>query len=145
MESFDAVDSLYTPPTRDLSDAGEFLYLIDPITKLAVQPRYVPPNLPPPVSQQGESSYSYTRVHNRRNIDREYMRALLAEDQDNRCYYCCRLLIGVLAHIDHKEPLSKGGADSIENYCLACVKCNTMKAVHSVETFALRLLQFANY
>mgnify|MGYP006056029893 CR=1 len=73
------------------------------------------------------------------------MRALLAEDQNNRCYYCCRLLIGVPAHIDHKKPLSKGGADSIENYCLACVKCNTMKAVHSVETFALRLLQFANY
>ena len=145
MESFDAVDSLYTPPTVDLSDAGEFLYLIDPITKLAVHPRYVPPNLPPPASQQGESPDPSPRVHNRRKIDREDVLALLAEDQDNRCYYCCRSLIGVQAHIDHKEPLSKGGADSIENYCLACARCNTTKSVRSVETFALCLLQFANY
>lgn len=43
------------------------------------------------------------------------------------CYYCERPVSGKTAHIDHVIPLSKGGAHSIDNLCVACPHCNQTK------------------
>ena len=47
--------------------------------------------------------------------------------QENKCYYCGALLIGVPYHIDHKTPISRGGSNDIDNIALACVSCNLQK------------------
>jgi hypothetical protein len=134
--SYDAVDSKYTPNPWSGRDADPYLYLIDPITKQAVRP-YRPTQVPMLIP----STTSVVQPK-RRPISIE-VRETLAEDQDNRCYYCCRSLVGVAAHVDHKKPFSKGGNDSMENYCLACAKCNILKNANSVEHYAISILNGA--
>lgn len=43
------------------------------------------------------------------------------------CYWCKRRVSGKKAHMDHINPLSKGGAHSIENLCISCQPCNSRK------------------
>jgi hypothetical protein len=128
MGSFNAVDSHYTPPIIDLAEAGEYLSLIDPITKLAVVPR-----IPKPSLNTLPSGWQRTPAP-------EHVRIELAEEQDNRCDYCCRSLIGISNHVDHKEPLSRGGDDHMDNYCMTCSRCNISKGIRSVMDFSLRML-----
>lgn len=59
--------------------------------------------------------------------------------QNGRCYYCCGSLLPRY-HVDHMHPKSKGGANALSNYCLACQPCNHAKRDRSVMTFALSLL-----
>lgn len=44
-----------------------------------------------------------------------------------KCYYCDKNTPGKTAHFDHIIPLSKGGAHSVENLCVACPHCNWSK------------------
>lgn len=44
-----------------------------------------------------------------------------------RCYWCARPVAKAQRRIDHIIPLAKGGADAVENLCVACVRCNTSK------------------
>lgn len=56
---------------------------------------------------------------------------------NRRCAYCnCRLYrqgrqasfdCQLLASVDHRDPLGRGGAESEENYAMACVACNGAK------------------
>ena len=43
------------------------------------------------------------------------------------CWYCGINLGSKEIHIDHIDPLSKGGADTIHNLALSCVSCNRAK------------------
>lgn len=43
------------------------------------------------------------------------------------CYWCNLRVSGNKAHMDHINPLSKGGAHSIENLCISCQPCNSRK------------------
>ena len=43
------------------------------------------------------------------------------------CYYCGRSVSTKGIHLDHIVPLSKGGAHSVENLCVACPHCNCSK------------------
>lgn len=60
--------------------------------------------------------------------EREAIRtALVRQAGAFRCFYCKAPLQLASFHIDHKEPVIKGGANTISNYALACVQCNQEK------------------
>jgi 5-methylcytosine-specific restriction endonuclease McrA len=60
--------------------------------------------------------------------------------QVNRCYYCDKPL-GRSYHVDHKQPLSRGGSNNPSNLCCACPTCNLRKHDATEAEFVLR--QFA--
>lgn len=55
--------------------------------------------------------------------------------QDGCCYYCDLPVFG-LYHVDHKQPLSRGGPDKLENLAIACPFCNVSKKDKTEEEFA---------
>ena len=64
----------------------------------------------------------------------------LYEQQDGLCYYCQdRLLVSIMSYwsidIDHKQPVSQGGSNDLENLCLACLYCNRSKHTKTEEQF----------
>jgi len=65
---------------------------------------------------------------------------LLWKAQSGRCQYCCIDLNSCRYAVDHVVALSRGGANSIFNYALACRICNLRKKAKSSTTFALQLL-----
>ncbi len=54
--------------------------------------------------------------------------------QGGLCFYCGTPLFGVY-HVEHKTPLSRGGADRLTNICLSCPPCNLRKGTLSAEEF----------
>lgn len=72
-----------------------------------------------------------------RNI---HMRCRLAEAQNWKCCWCgveCRPEPDHKdsATIEHVQPRSLGGANSWENYAMACAHCNHRRGVTSIEDF----------
>ena len=63
----------------------------------------------------------------------------LAHRQANLCFYChTPFFNGNLKqdrHVEHKIPLSRGGADSIDNIVLSCSRCNYEKSTKTHEEF----------
>ncbi len=58
--------------------------------------------------------------------------------QRGRCNYCGRThRIGYL-EIDHKQPVSRGGDNGMENLHLLCVPCNMRKGIQNDEEFRRR-------
>jgi 5-methylcytosine-specific restriction endonuclease McrA len=57
------------------------------------------------------------------------------------CYWCGRRTAGKTAHMDHIEPLAKGGAHSIENLCISCPPCNNLKRAKSVSAWNNLILE----
>lgn len=43
------------------------------------------------------------------------------------CYYCKKETSTKEMHIDHIEPLSRGGKHEVGNLCVSCCSCNTSK------------------
>lgn len=101
--------------------------------------------------KQQESTRKYLKAnpHKKRQFDRTYRaRKLGAEhepytaddilsmwhQQDGRCYYCDTPVFGTY-HLDHKQPLSRGGADRLENLCVACPFCNNSKKDKTEQEF----------
>lgn len=57
-----------------------------------------------------------------------------------RCSYCNEVVPPERRDIDHVIPLSRGGADSVDNLCVACLSCNRQKHAKTAEEFtALKL------
>lgn len=54
--------------------------------------------------------------------------------QDARCAYCRELLDGQY-HIDHKQPVSRGGTNDLENLHITCPRCNMKKGAMTHEEF----------
>ena len=51
-------------------------------------------------------------------------------EYDRRCYICHQPLqncTGEHMHLDHRQPISKGGTDTEENLAAWCIKCNRQK------------------
>ncbi|MCL1997867.1 MAG: HNH endonuclease [Turicibacter sp.] len=60
------------------------------------------------------------------------------------CAYCgCDLTIKDM-QVDHKQPLRKGGSDTIENMLPACRPCNHRKSTLDIEQFREDVLNFPN-
>lgn len=51
------------------------------------------------------------------------------------CWYCGISLKANQLHLDHIQPLSKGGEDTIYNIALSCVSCNRAKWDLTLEQF----------
>lgn len=81
-----------------------------------------------------------TATITRINRPESWRRSFIAQ-HGARCHYCNRA--GSLDegpgqrpwHVDHMNPLARGGADSEENLTLACKRCNTSKHATPYEDF----------
>jgi 5-methylcytosine-specific restriction endonuclease McrA len=68
---------------------------------------------------------------------------LLREAQDHRCRYCRVPLVKGATHLDHRTPLSRGGAHEPSNVCLACASCNLKKHAMTEAEFLQRIRRAA--
>jgi 5-methylcytosine-specific restriction endonuclease McrA len=55
------------------------------------------------------------------------------------CHWCHRSTKPKERHVDHVIPLSKGGADAVENLCVACADCNLHKSAKMPSEFMARI------
>lgn len=55
--------------------------------------------------------------------------------QSGRCAYCGDALPSAW-HLDHRVPLSRGGASDMDNLCAACPSCNCRKYTRTAEEFS---------
>jgi 5-methylcytosine-specific restriction endonuclease McrA len=65
---------------------------------------------------------------------------IMYEEQEHRCAYCGITIFWNIPndiHIDHIQPLSKGGSNWPNNLCLACADCNLSKGEKSIEEWML--------
>lgn len=65
-----------------------------------------------------------------------YRRHEVFERWGGRCVYCN----GAAAHLDHIQPLSRGGKDIPSNVAPACARCNLSKADQTLSDWALTWL-----
>lgn len=60
----------------------------------------------------------------------------LIDFYNSKCYYCTiNVVRGINLHIDHVQPLSKGGKHNLENLVPACKTCNLKKGTKTKEEF----------
>ena len=59
----------------------------------------------------------------------------LLEDAKS-CYWCNTSLKGLIAHIDHYIPISKGGQHTLSNLVVSCPHCNHIKSSKDPYAFA---------
>ena len=64
---------------------------------------------------------------------------ILMRNQRGRCWWCGDKL-NTEYHVDHREPLSRGGAHELGNLVLSCARCNLAKGKKTPQEFAGRLL-----
>lgn len=64
--------------------------------------------------------------------------ALIRKSQNGRCWWCGKKIVG-MGHIDHIQPLARGGTNNANNLCLSCAKCNISKGAKLPSEFAGRL------
>ncbi len=57
----------------------------------------------------------------------------LFNKQDGKCGYCKRAINDDTAHLDHVEPISRGGAHALYNLIWACQRCNLSKGSKTVD------------
>jgi hypothetical protein len=68
--------------------------------------------------------------------------AILFKNQNGKCIYCGGDLIPGWFSIDHRVPVTKGGAHILENLDLVCPFCQTMKKATAQDDFKKALLIF---
>jgi 5-methylcytosine-specific restriction endonuclease McrA len=73
----------------------------------------------------------YQRSRRRRTVP--YVRAEVFRRWGGLCCYCD----APAAHLDHVEPLSRGGRDVLRNVVPACADCNLSKAALTLAEWAL--------
>ena len=79
--------------------------------------------------------------HRRRSIENKgcTSKDLLewTQAQPKNCYWCAKDCNKDGYHIDHYQPLSKGGEHELHNLVIACPACNTSKGAKDPFEFAL--------
>jgi len=65
-------------------------------------------------------------MENRKSISKKLRFEVFKRD-GFRCAYCGQAPPVVILEVDHIDPISKGGKDSINNYITACFDCNRGK------------------
>jgi 5-methylcytosine-specific restriction endonuclease McrA len=68
------------------------------------------------------------------------IRNYIFKRDEGACRYCGKELKSKF-HIDHIIPFSKGGADEIENFALACTECNLKKKDKSLKESGMKLIK----
>ena len=63
----------------------------------------------------------------RRKSIPKLIKQALYDNQKGKCMYCGMKLRIADMHIDHKNPVKRGGSDSPSNLHLLCQTCNTRK------------------
>lgn len=58
-----------------------------------------------------------------------------ASTESVNCFYCKALIPKGERHVDHKVPLSRGGAHAAINLCVCCASCNLSKGAKTDEEF----------
>lgn len=53
-----------------------------------------------------------------------------------KCYWCNTSLKGIIAHVDHYKPISKGGEHTLSNLVMSCPHCNHTKSNKDPYIFA---------
>jgi len=66
---------------------------------------------------------------------------LLLKRHNFRCFYCGTVLVPKNRTLDHKIPLSRGGANTITNVVPACRPCNNRKLRMTTAEFLAREMQ----
>lgn len=79
----------------------------------------------------------HTLTHKRRARDAgvihvAYSRTAILIRWNHRCCYCAR----TAEHLDHVQPISKGGADVESNIVPACAGCNLAKGAKTLAEWA---------
>lgn len=78
--------------------------------------------------------------HNRRNLEKDgdVTSKEMMELQKNAksCYWCNEPLKNVKVHIDHYNPISKGGEHTLSNLVVSCQSCNHKKHAKDPISFA---------
>ncbi len=81
--------------------------------------------------------------HKRRAITREgdvtTSQLLKLQQTAAHCYWCKKKLNKMDTHVDHYEPLSKGGKHTLSNLVVACSACNLSKHAKDPYEFAMSL------
>ena len=54
-------------------------------------------------------------------------RLKIFERDEFKCKYCGKQLTRFSATLDHIQPISKGGTNSIDNLITACLQCNSSR------------------
>jgi len=62
-------------------------------------------------------------------------------NQSKKCFYC-NADISNKFHVEHIQPISKGGRNIIENMCLSCEHCNRLKWDKTHEEFITFLMEY---
>lgn len=65
-------------------------------------------------------------------------KACLRKAQNDACYYC-GASIARGAHVDHLDPLARGGSNGFANIMLACASCNISKHATTEQQFWRKL------
>ena len=84
-----------------------------------------------------------TYCHNRRNLIKDLkLKTIQLVYEDNiklfgtlTCYLCLKPIPFGKDHLEHKNPVSRGGNSKKENLEIACNKCNSSKRDKTVEEF----------
>ena len=69
---------------------------------------------------------------------KEYLDRKFSGAKPRKCWMCACVVTRGTASVDHLQPKSRGGANSAENYRLACKPCNAARG-NVVIPKALRL------
>lgn len=81
--------------------------------------------------------------HKRRAASGHFTRTdleIIVRNQAGRCWWCRRRLSRTGFHIDHRQPLARGGDNNPSNIVLACPRCNMKKSARLPHEFCGRLL-----
>jgi len=61
------------------------------------------------------------------------------EQKSTKCYWCGNRLAKGKTHVDHYEPLSKGGKHTLSNLVVSCSHCNLTKQAKDPRLFAQKM------
>lgn len=63
----------------------------------------------------------------------------LARKQDSKCVYCAVAISSRSWHVDHRQPIARGGSNDPSNLQLLCQPCNNRKWAHDPDEFERRI------